>query len=51
MTEKYDNELCEAWKEEVDKLLIFVSNTASVLVYSIVELTTTNGRLVSSRRQ
>lgn len=24
LAEKYDNEMCDAWKEEVDKLLIFV---------------------------
>ena len=25
MVEKYDDEMCDAWKDEVDKLLIFVS--------------------------
>src|SRR5688572_4991207 len=25
MVDKYDEEMCDAWKEEVDKLLIFVS--------------------------
>jgi hypothetical protein len=24
LTEKYDDDMCDAWKEEVDKLLIFV---------------------------
>jgi len=24
LTEKHDEEMCEAWKEEIDKLLIFV---------------------------
>jgi len=24
LVEKYDNEMCDAWKEEVDKLMIFV---------------------------
>ena len=24
LVEKYDNEMCGAWKEEVDKLMIFV---------------------------
>ena len=31
LTEKYDNEMCDAWKEEVDKLLIFVRDALTFL--------------------
>ncbi|KAF8154424.1 hypothetical protein B0H34DRAFT_660573 [Crassisporium funariophilum] len=36
LTEKYDNEMCDAWKEEVDKLLIFAGLfSATVTAFTI----------------
>ncbi len=33
LTEKYDNDMCEAWKDEVDKLLVFVRTTATSKIF------------------
>ncbi|KAF9044185.1 hypothetical protein BJ165DRAFT_1330552, partial [Panaeolus papilionaceus] len=36
LAEKYDNEMCDAWKEEVDKLLIFAGLfSATVTAFTI----------------
>ncbi|KAF9481748.1 hypothetical protein BDN70DRAFT_930582 [Pholiota conissans] len=37
LTEKYDNELCDAWKEEVDKLLIFAGLFSATVTAFVVE--------------
>ncbi|KAF8960793.1 hypothetical protein BDZ97DRAFT_1905772 [Flammula alnicola] len=37
LTEKYDNELCDAWKDEVDKLLIFAGLFSATLTAFTVE--------------
>ena len=38
LTEKYDNEMCDAWKEEVDKLLIFVRDFFDITLHLITYL-------------
>ncbi|KAF8800057.1 hypothetical protein BYT27DRAFT_7342631 [Phlegmacium glaucopus] len=37
MTEKYDNEMCAAWKEEVDKLLIFAGLFSATITSFTIE--------------
>ncbi|KAF9524905.1 hypothetical protein CPB83DRAFT_860440 [Crepidotus variabilis] len=37
LTEKYDNEMCDAWKEEVDKLLIFAGLFSATVTAFTVE--------------
>ena len=48
MAEKYDNERCEAWRDEVDKLLIFVCKFFVKL--GVEEATYILHRLVFSRQ-
>ncbi|KDR79392.1 hypothetical protein GALMADRAFT_137234 [Galerina marginata CBS 339.88] len=37
LTEKYDNEMCDAWKEEVDKLLIFAGLFSATITSFTIE--------------
>ena len=48
LTEKYDNDMCDAWKEEVDKLLIFVRTAVSSISNAFIRESL--GRFVQRNR-